>query len=216
MDPISCIQERCDPRTSALLVVDVQNDFCSPDGDCGRRYDISAVQRVAPRIVRFIEEARKVRLPIIYLKTIENEWTDSLAWKNRKPLGKVPNTCREGSWGVEFFDGIAPLSHERVVIKHRYSGFIHTDLEMSLKVKGVQAVLLTGVTTNVCVESTARDAFMYDYHVVVIEDCVAAYDQKLHETSLENIRRHFGLVLDSSAIVEAWHGIKKPQAGTAA
>jgi ureidoacrylate peracid hydrolase len=85
-----------------------------------------------------------------------------------------------------------------------------------LKVKGVQIVFLTGVTANVCVESTARDAFMCDYHVVVIEDCVAAYDQKLHETSLENIRRHFGLVVDSSAIVEAWHGTKKPQAGTAA
>jgi ureidoacrylate peracid hydrolase len=136
---------------------------------------------------------------------VENEWTDSPAWISRKPFGKVPHTCREGTWGAEFFDGISPLPHERVVIKHRYSGFIGTDLNTVLNAKGVHSVLLAGVTTNVCVESTARDAFMYDYHVIVIDDCVAAYDQKLHENSLENIRRHFGLVVDLRKILEAWH-----------
>ena len=76
------------------------------------------------------------------------------------PRAPTPDTCREGSWGADFFDGIAPRANERVVIKHRYSAFINTDLNTILKAKGIESVLLTGVATNVCVESTMRDAFM--------------------------------------------------------
>ena len=76
----------------------------------------------------------------------------------RKPDGKDLKTCREGTWGVEFYEGIAPLPQERIVIKHRYSSFINTDLNTILKAKGIESVLVTGVATNVCVETTARDA----------------------------------------------------------
>lgn len=199
------LKERCDPRWAALLVVDVQNDFCSSEGWAAQRgEDVSAAQAMVPRLLRLIEEARRVSLPIIYVKTTHSEWTDTPAWRFRKSQEAALNTCREGSWGAEFYGGIAPAPDERVVVKHRYSAFINTDLNTVLKARGVESVLVTGVATNVCVETTARDAYMFDYYVTLVEDCCAAYDPSLHAATLENIRRHFGLVASSAEIVASW------------
>lgn len=206
-------KERWDPQWAALLVVDVQNDFVSSQGSAAQRGDdVSAAQAMVPRLVRLIDEARRVSLPVIYIKTTHGEWTDSPSWIYRKSQQSALNTCREGSWGAEFYDGISPLPDERVVIKHRYSAFINTDLNTVLKAKGIQSVLVTGVATNVCVETTARDAYMFDYYVTFVEDCAAAYDPKLHETTLENMRRHFGMVASSEEIMETWKGLKQKKA----
>jgi ureidoacrylate peracid hydrolase len=203
-------KERWDPRWSCLLVVDVQNDFVSPKGSCAQRGDdVSAAIAMVPRLIRLIEEARRVFLPIVFVKTTHSEWTDTPSWIFRKSQQKDLKTCREGSWGAEFYEGISPLPEERVVIKHRYSAFINTDLNTVLKAKQIQSALVTGVATNVCVETTARDAYMFDYYVTMVEDCAAAYDPKLHENTLENIRRHFGLVASSEEIIQSWQGLKQ-------
>jgi len=207
------LKERCAPQWAALLVVDVQNDFVSSKGSAAQRgEDVSAAQAMVPTLIRLIAEARRVALPVIYVKTIHGEWTDTPSWIYRKSQQSALNTCREGSWGAEFYDRISPLPSERVVIKHRYSAFINTDLNTVLKAKGVESVLVTGVATNVCVETTARDAYMYDYYVTMVGDCAAAYDPKLHETTLENMRRHFGLVASSEEIIATWQGLGQKKA----
>jgi nicotinamidase-related amidase len=132
---------------------------------------------------------RRIGLTIVYIRTTHSEWTDTPSWIFRTSQKSGLSTCREGSWGAEFYEGIVPLPSERVVIKHRYSGFINTDLNTVLKARNVQSVLVGGVATNVCVETTARDAYMFDYYVTMIEDCSAAYDAKLHMGTLENMRR---------------------------
>ncbi|MGH7768212.1 MAG: cysteine hydrolase family protein [Candidatus Binatia bacterium] len=205
--------ERWDPRWSALLVVDVQNDFVSPKGSAAQRgEDVSASVEMVPRLVRLIDEARRVGLTVVYIKTTHGEWTDTPSWIYRKSQQKVLNTCREGTWGAEFYEGISPLPTERVVIKHRYSAFINTDLNTVLKAKGIESVLTTGVATNVCVETTTRDAYMYDYYVTMVGDCSAAYDPKLHESTLENMRRHFGLVATSDEIIQTWQRLGQKKA----
>ena len=213
MKILRSLQERCSPEVACLIVVDVQNDFCSPKGAAAQRgQDVTVAIEMVPKLVRLIEEARRVLLPIVYVRTTHSEWTDTPSWLYRKPEGKDLKTCREGSWGAEFYAGIAPLPQERIVIKHRYSSFINTDLITVLKAKGVESVLVTGVATNVCVETTARDAFMYDYYVTMVEDCAAAYNQALHESTLENIRRHFGLVASSGDIIRTWQQTQKKKA----
>ncbi|HEY3306566.1 MAG TPA: isochorismatase family cysteine hydrolase [Candidatus Binatia bacterium] len=205
--------ERWDPRWSALLVVDVQNDFVSPKGSAAQRgEDVSASVVMVPRLIRLIDEARRVGLTVVYIKTTHGEWTDTPSWIYRKSQQKVLNTCREGTWGAEFYEGISPLPSERVVIKHRYSAFINTDLNTVLKAKGIESVLTTGVATNVCVETTTRDAYMYDYYVTMVGDCSAAYDLKMHESTLENMRRHFGLVATSDEIIQTWRGLGQKKA----
>jgi ureidoacrylate peracid hydrolase len=207
------LKERCDPQWACLLIVDVQNDFVSSKGSAAQRgEDVSAAQAMVPRLIRLIEEARRVSLPVIFVRTTHSEWTDTPSWIYRKSQQTALNTCREGSWGAEFYEGISPLPSERAVIKHRYSSFINTNLNTVLKAKGVESVLVTGVATNVCVETTARDAYMYDYYVTMVEDCSAAYDPGMHESTLENIRRHFGLVASSDEIIESWQGLKQKKA----
>lgn len=206
-------KERWDPRWAALLVVDVQNDFASPKGSAAQRgEDVSTSIAMVPRLIRLIEEARGVGLTVVYIKTTHSPWTDTPSWIYRKSQQSALNTCREGTWGAEFYEGIAPRPDERVVIKHRYSAFINTDLNTVLKAKGIESVLVTGIATNVCVETTARDAYMYDYYVTMVSDCAAAYEPKLHESTLDNIRRHFGLVATSEEIVKTWQALNQKKA----
>jgi len=208
VDVLRTLKERCDPKNAALIVVDMQNDYISPKGSAGNRgEDCSAAIAMVPNMVRLIDEARRIGLTIVYIRTIHSEWTDTPSWIFRTSQKSGLSTCREGSWGAEFYEGIEPLASERVVIKHRYSGFINTDLNTVLKARNVQSVLVGGVATNVCVETTARDAYMFDYYVTMIEDCSAAYDAKLHMGTLENMRRHFGLVASSNEIIDSWKGL---------
>ena len=214
MEILKSLKERCDPRLAALIVVDVQNDFVSPEGSAGKRgEDVSAALTMVPNLLRLIDEARRVGLTIVYIRTTHSEWTDTPSWIYRSSQKSGLNTCREGTWGAELYDGIAPRPTERVVIKHRYSAFINTDLNTVLKARNIQSVLVCGVATNVCVETTARDAYIYDYYVTMIDDCSAAYEAKLHLGTLENMRRHFGLVASSSEIIETWSGLQKQAAG---
>ena len=208
MEILKTLKDRCDPSYAALIVVDVQNDFVSPEGSAGKRGDdVGAAMAMIPNLTSLIDQARKVGLTVVYIRTTHSEWTDTASWIYRTSQRSGLSTCREGTWGAEFYDGIAPLPSERVVIKHRYSAFINTDLNTVLKARGIQSILVCGVATNVCVETTARDGYMYDYYVTMIDDCSAAYDAKLHMSTLENIRRHFGLVVSSHQIIESWSGL---------
>jgi len=208
MEILKTLKDRCDPRYAALIVVDVQNDFVSPEGSAGKRGDdVGAAMAMIPNLTGLIDQARKVGFTVVYIRTTHSDWTDTASWIYRTSQKSGLNTCREGTWGAEFYDGIAPLPSERVVIKHRYSAFINTDLNTVLKARGIQSILVCGVATNVCVETTARDGYMYDYYVTMIDDCSAAYDAKLHMSTLENIRRHFGLVASSHQIIESWSGL---------
>jgi ureidoacrylate peracid hydrolase len=214
MEILRNLAERCDPRWAALLVVDVQNDFVSPQGSAGKRGDdVSASLAMVPNLIRLIDAGRRVGLTIVYVKTTHSEWTDTPSWMYRSSQKSGLSTCREGTWGAEFYQGISPSSSERVVIKHRYSAFINTDLNTVLKARGIQSVLVCGVATNVCVETTTRDAYMFDYYVTLIDDCSAAYEAKLHLATLENVRRHFGLVASSDEIVGTWANLPAATVG---
>lgn len=100
---------------------------------------------------------------MIFIATQHSEWTNSEAWLMRGPR-RGGEICAAAWWGAEFYQ-LAPAPKEPVIIKHRYSGFVHTDLETVLGARARRSALVTGVTTNVCVESTARDACMRDYYV---------------------------------------------------
>jgi ureidoacrylate peracid hydrolase len=213
MEILRTLQERCDPRLAALIVVDVQNDFVSPKGSAAQRgEDVGNAVAMMPNLIRLIDEGRRVGLTTVYIRTTHSEWTDTPSWIYRKSQQSSLSTCREGTWGAELYDGISPLPSERVVIKHRYSAFINTDLNTVLKARGIQSVLVCGVATNVCVETTARDAYMFDYYVTMIDDCSAAYEPKLHLSTLENMRRHFGLVASSNEIIKTWSGLHQKTA----
>ena len=200
------LAEKVDPRQAALVVVDVQNDFCHPDGAAGKRgRDLSQIAGMAEHLTHLLEEARRVGLPIIFIRTEHGPWTDSESWlgRNKTDAEQRVRTCEEGTWGCEFY-GVAPQAGERVVVKHRYSAFHGTDLDLILRARGIRTVLICGVATNVCVETSAREAYMHDYEIVFLADCSAAYSPAEHDATLHNMAQHFGVVASEEEVCAAW------------
>ena len=206
------LEQHVDPRRTALIVVDMQNDFCDSNGALARSgSDPSMIQAMALRLLRLLEVARRVGLPIVHVRTEHSPWTDSDAWLGRHQ-DRPRTVCFPGSWGADYYPGFEPRSdagfdprsHEFVVTKHRYSGFIGTDLDLVLRSREIRTVIMTGEATNVCVESTARDAFMRNYWVVFVSDCTASTVQSAHDATLFTMARHFGTVATSDEIIAAW------------
>ena len=210
------LKEKVSPEQAALVVVDVQNDFCHEEGVMSRiGLDISMVQAMVPILKEFIKKARKVNLPIIFIQSVYNtdeEWFLSDVWleqrdRQKKGLFTEIPMCIKGSYEWEFYDGIKPKENEIVVTTHRYSALLDTDLNIILRSKSIRSLIITGVATNVCVESTARHGFMKDYYIVFVKDCVAGYSKKLHEATLENIDTYFGQVVASQEIMDRWKSL---------
>ena len=211
---LETLEEKVDPNNAALIVVDMQNDFCSPGGAFDRLgYDMLMVKEMIPRLVGLVSEARKVNLPVVFLKSTYNtipNWYLSEVWfehKMRRQSGiysEVP-ALKEGTLGWEIIDELKPLPTELVVCKNRYDGFLHTNLDLVLRNRGIRSVIMTGVSTNVCVETTTREAFLRDYYVVFTKDCTASYERDLHEATLKNVDKYFGIVVASEDILKSWN-----------
>ncbi len=200
MSPLS---ELVKPSKTAILVVDVQNDFCEPEGAAGKGgKDTSAAMAIIPTLQRFLEAAREHGTNVIFIQTIHEPSTDSEAWIGRRKDPDAKN-CLKGTWGAEF-TGIAPRDYEPVVIKHRYSAFVNTRLDSVLRTMKVENIIVLGVATNVCVESTARHGYMLDYHTVFVSDCSASYDKAAHDMTLSTHRKHFGHVATAQEIIDTW------------
>ncbi|WP_150265216.1 cysteine hydrolase family protein [Paenibacillus tepidiphilus] len=191
------------PERTALIVVDVQNDYCHPEGALAvRGNDVTAVQEMMPRLHGLISAARANGVPVIFIQTFHEQATDSAAWVTRSGRGSL-GVCRKGSWGAEFYE-VAPRPEETVVNKHRYSAFVNTRLDSVLRTLRIETLVMTGVSTNVCVESTARDGFMLDYHIVLAEDACASYSQAAHDMTIENMEGYFGAVSSAAAVENNW------------
>ena len=116
----------------------------------------------------------------------------------------IDRLCFEGSWGAEFYE-IMPQERDRVVNKYRASGFMETDLDLTLRAKEVQTVLLAGVGVWGGVFETARDAVAKNYHVLLVEDCIAGGKPEERSMLIDIFQRYEGDVVQTGDIVEAWN-----------
>jgi ureidoacrylate peracid hydrolase len=196
-------------NNSCLLVIDVQNDYCHEQGAFGQMgIPLENIQRSVQRLIPFIDEVRRAGVMVIFIRNQHSEWDDSPTWlsrRRRRGAQKIVPVCVEGTWGTEFYQ-VRPTPADRVVIKHRYSAFIDTDLDVILRSRKVSSLLLAGIATNVCVESTARHGFMKDYQVTLVEDCCAASSLEEHQGTLLNISKFFGDVAIAETVLAALHG----------
>jgi ureidoacrylate peracid hydrolase len=199
------LEEKVAPGNAALIVVDVQNDFCAEDGVFGRTgNDLSMVKAMVPNLQRLIAGARKVGVPVIFIQAIYDPVYLPPVWyeRNARIKFEVPR-CVAGTRGADFYE-VSPLPGETVVRKHRYSAFVDTELDLILRSRAIRTVIMTGVATNICVESTARDAFMRDYYVVFMDDASATYRKDQHDATLNNIALGFGVVNRVQDVLAAW------------
>ncbi len=203
------LSERVDPGSTALVVVDVQNDFCDPDGAFGRLgNDVSMMPAMATSLRQLIDAARRRDMLIIWVRaTYDVADTSAALAETYNRRGFHQSQCLEGSWGAEWY-GVAPnrAANEIVLTKHRFSPFWDTAIDLYLRSNGIRSVVVTGVVTSGCVESTVRDAFFNDYYTVVAEDCVAEASSDRHANALSKMAQAFGLVVPAAEIMRVWDG----------
>ena len=197
------------PGRTALLVVDMQTDFASPEGAMGRAgADLAAVPAALAAAQRLADAARAAGVPVVFAGLLTSPEDDSAAWAERMRRQGVDPVeelalCRTGTRGAAFV-GPIPLVGEPVVGKLRYSGFFRTDLDAQLQRLGVDTLVVAGLTTECCVDGTARDAFQLDYHVFIAADACAAYEPDLHEAALKALALNCAIVVTTDEVVAAW------------
>jgi nicotinamidase-related amidase len=206
------LDELVDPRHTALVVVDMQRDFCTPGGAFDRLgVDISMYPAMVSRLARLIEGARAAGVRVVYvmMTTLPGRLIESPAqirFNRRLHLaangGEPLDYTTDGSVGQQIIPELPVEDGDMIVKKYRSSGFWGTNLDMLLRSNAVQTVIVTGCTTEGCVESTARDAMFNDYYVVVPEDCVASDDRAQHEASMLLMRHRFDIASSDEVLAE--------------
>jgi ureidoacrylate peracid hydrolase len=213
------------PARTAVIVVDMQNDFVSAGGMFERAgIDTGPARAIVEPISAVLAAARRAGVLVLYLKMAfradlsDAGVPDSPIWVKHIPMhvgdtvdapdGTPSRILVRDTWNTEIIDALRPEPGDLVLYKHRYSGFFGTELDDVLRARGIDHLVVVGTTTSVCVESTVRDACFRDYHCLVLEDCTAepiAADtaRPNHVASLTVLERLFASVSDSAALVPA-------------
>jgi nicotinamidase-related amidase len=208
------LAELVDRKHTALIVVDMQNDFCKTGCAFDRLgINLSMYPSMIPRLSRLLSGAREIGVPVIYVQMTVlpgriSESPAQIRFNLRLHMESHGATqpllyTIEGTPGQEIIAELAPEPGDLIVRKYRSSGFWGTNLDLLLRSNGIESVIVTGCTTEGCVESTARDALFNDYYVVLPEDCLASDDLRQHEASLFLMRHRFDVV-SSDDILSSW------------
>jgi nicotinamidase-related amidase len=207
------LAELVEPRHAALVVVDMQRDFCKPGGAFERLgISISMYPEMIPRLASLVDGARAAKVLVVYLlMTVlpdrASESPAQIRFNMRMHLsqgeGEPLRYTEDGSEGQKLIPELTVEDGDLVVKKYRSSAFWGTNLDMLLRSNGVQTVIVSGCTTEGCVESTARDAMFNDYYVVIADDCVASDDREQHDASMVLMRNRFDIA-GSEQILREW------------
>jgi nicotinamidase-related amidase len=203
------LAEMIDPARSALVVIDVQEDFASPGGAMARMgADLSGVEAAIDNVERLVAAGRQAGVRIAFARVVTSRQTDSAALKNlnaRKGLApSALDLCREGERGSDFYR-VSPAPGEIEVCKRLFSAFHATDLDARLRERRVDTLVLVGLTTNCCIDATGRDAFHRDYNVFVVSDATAAYSADTQRQALDALAQNCALIVDTAAVASAWN-----------
>jgi ureidoacrylate peracid hydrolase len=199
--------ELVDPKVTALVVIDVQNDFCSDDGHFARHgKDLSSIKAIVPGVVGFVSRAQAlgVRTFFVQQTTLSNGRSDSPAWLRFKCRdGKSPDYTLRGSWGWRLVDGLTVGPNDWEIEKFRPDVFVGTPMDGLLRANGIESVVMLGTITEGCVESSVRGASYHDYYVVVVRDLVASPNRVQHEGAMRLFETRYPLA-SSDEILAIW------------
>jgi ureidoacrylate peracid hydrolase len=206
LEVLRAFGERVLPAHTAVVVVDMQNDFCAEGGYIHRtrKADMSANEPLADRISGLVDLGRSAGATIVWVQAnYEPRFLSAQAILKREERQPALVCCEGGSWGWQFYK-VQPREGDLMIEKHCFSAFFGTELDRMLRLRGIKTLVFTGVATNTCVESSLRDASFLGYYIVLAEDCCASAAPKLHDATLDNVRASFGDVVMSSRLREAW------------
>lgn len=193
-------------QKAALIVIDMQVSFCRPEGKVAAiGLDTTACQNAIAPCSEVLEAARAAGMPVFFTRYVyEGDYADGgVIIDHLMPELAEVNALKAGSEDAEIVPELAPLEGEQVIDKNRPSAFFHTELESLLANAGCEQLVVCGVTTNCCVESTVRDASHRDMQVFVIEDACAELDAERHAVSLRSMDMLFADVISLEKMRQA-------------
>ena len=193
-----------------LLVVDMQNGFCGIGGSFDKfGFDIKPYRSIIPNVRKLIDFMRGIGIPVYYAKAIREasgldllDRVHKILPQSRREKLDEMHLCIRDTWDSEIVDEIKPNPEDYIVEKRRDSVFQDTEFELWLRSFGADTIIFSGIDTYICVESSIRDAFNKGYDVILIANCVASREPKLHEATLQQISEAYGLVLDLNLFIK--------------
>jgi len=192
-------------NSTALLAMDFQNDIVDPKGKFGVQAFAGHVQqkRAIENATRVVAAARSKRLPVIHVVVAFPEGHPSINMSAQLFAGiKQANALVQGTWGADFHPALKPEQDEFVVTKQTVSAFAGTDLDKSLRARGITTLVLTGVATNFVIDGTARDAVDRGYAVAILEDCCASFNEEVHASALQ-VLTHLARISTADEFISA-------------
>jgi ureidoacrylate peracid hydrolase len=194
------------PERTALLLIDMQVDFAAPEGGLGKDgQDMQAPRAAVREASSLADAARRAGVACVFVRLITRDEDDTpfwREWKNRRGDDGSP-LCREGTRGAEFV-GPRPQGGEMVFSKKRYNAFIGTGLDAALRGEGIDTLVVAGLTTECCIDSSVRAAFERDYHVFVVEDATACYEPGLHQAAIRALALNCAQIVRAADLRDAW------------
>ena len=193
-----------DKAKTAMIVVDMQNGFLDDGGSMAKTgMDIRELKKTVAPVCRLVDACHNAGIPIIFTRMVQRaDFKDAGIRIERRPALKEVNSLVAGTWDMELDPRMDAKPEDYILDKNRYSSFYNTNLELILRGLAVDTLIICGVTTEICVESTIRDAFFRDFKIVVPEDAVAALDVIRHEGTLLTIKFGFGTVTTTAEIID--------------
>ena len=197
---------------SALIIVDMQNDFLHADGSFARRarkspeagIDMPFLMGTILYAKRLADSFREADRPVVYLAhVLKPDYSDAQFpyWRLGLSVGDNSTHCVEGTWGAQIIDDLKPREGEHLVVKKGFGGFSNTPLDTILRNMGVTTCVVAGVTTCVCVSTTVRGGVEHNYRMILVKDAVAEANRDAHEAELVTMDRVFADVRTTDEVI---------------
>jgi nicotinamidase-related amidase len=204
------LEETIDPRHTALVIVDVQNDFVYGKGQLSSPPGkVNPCEEILSPLNAFIDKCRKLGVPVIYTFTVHAGDLDLPPYKARMIRRQTAPVCLRGSKGAEFPDRLnKPLAGDPIVTKHGFDAFADGDLHTLLQNRGIKSLIFSGIDSAVCVGTTLRHGFHLGYYVVMAKDLSASPLPSRQECAIDLVDSQFGFVTTSKNIMQLWDKAK--------
>jgi ureidoacrylate peracid hydrolase len=195
------------PQRTALLLIDFQVDFALPEGEMAKAgADVGPALRALAQAEKLAKAARDAGVMLVFTRSLADPQSDGPVLQEaraRRGEQDQPRLCAQGTHGADFV-GPQPQDGDLVISKHRYSIFHDTGLEAVLKAKGIDTLVVSGLTTECCVQSSVWAAFERQFHVFIAADACAAYEDDLHRVALKAMELSGANLASTADFCAAW------------